>query len=114
MAQWRPDPTFYPSPQLASEGPPETLAYVALLGLDGHNDGLGVIDVEPGSRTYGQLVSRLDMPNGGNEMHHLGWNACSSHLCPYASHAHVERRYLVLPGLRSTRIHLVDTKPDPR
>ena len=25
----------------------------------------------------------------------------------------MERRYLVVPGLRSTRIHIVDTKPDP-
>jgi selenium-binding protein 1 len=114
MVQWRPDPTFYPSPTLASEAPPETLAYVALLGLNGRKDGLGVIDVEPGSPTYGRIINRLDMPNSDNEMHHLGWNACSSHLCPYAAHAHVERRYLVVPGLRSTRIHLVDTKPDPR
>jgi selenium-binding protein 1 len=114
MVQWRPDPTFYPSPRLASEAPPETLAYVALLGMNGSNDGLGVVDVQPGSPTYGRLINKLDMPNSQNEMHHLGWNACSSHLCPYAPHAHVERRYLVLPGLRSTRIHLVDTKPDPR
>ena len=114
MVQWRPDPTFYPSPRLASEAPAETLAFVALLGLDGRKDALGVIDIEASSPTYGQLINRLDMPNGGNEMHHLGWNACSSHLCPYAAHAHVERRYLVLPGLRSTRIHLIDTKPDPR
>jgi selenium-binding protein 1 len=26
----------------------------------------------------------------------------------------MERRYLVVPGLRSSRIHIVDTKPDPR
>lgn len=114
MATLRPDPTFYPSPQLAGEAPPETLAYLAMLGGDGRPDALGVVDVDPASSRYGELVSRLDMPNAGNEMHHLGWNACSSHLCPYAPHAHVERRYLILPGLRSTRIHLIDTKPDPR
>ena len=28
-------------------------------------------------------------------------------------HPHVERRYLVVPGLRSSRIHILDTKPDP-
>jgi selenium-binding protein 1 len=114
MVQWTPDPTFYPSPQLASEAPPEKLAYVALLGSNGGPDGLGVVDVDPSSSTYSELIYQLDMPNGDNELHHLGWNACSSHLCPYAAHAHVERRYLVLPGLKSTRIHLVDTKPDPR
>ncbi|MDP8901303.1 MAG: selenium-binding family protein, partial [Actinomycetota bacterium] len=63
---------------------------------------------------YGQLVGRLDMPNAGDELHHFGWNACSSALCPTAPHPHVERRYLVVPGLRSSRIHIVDTKPDPR
>jgi selenium-binding protein 1 len=26
---WKPDPTFYPSPSLASEAAPERLAYVA-------------------------------------------------------------------------------------
>jgi selenium-binding protein 1 len=27
---------------------------------------------------------------------------------------HVERRYLIVPGLRSSRIHVIDTKPDPK
>src|SRR5438046_9986894 len=54
------------------------------------------------------------MPNTGDELHHFGWNACSSCLCPNAPHAHVERRYLVVPGLRSSRIHIIDTKPDPK
>ncbi len=31
-----------------------------------------------------------------------------------AASAHAERRYLVVPGLRSSRIHILDTKPDPR
>ena len=53
------------------------------------------------------------MPNAGDELHHFGWNACSSCLCPNAPHPHVERRYLVVPGLRSSRIHILDTKPDP-
>ena len=30
----RPDPTFYPSPKLAMEGPPEEFAYTALLSGD--------------------------------------------------------------------------------
>ena len=54
------------------------------------------------------------MPNAGDELHHFGWNACSSCLCPNAPHPHMERRYLVVPGLRSSRIHILDTKPDPR
>ena len=42
------------------------------------------------------------MPYLGDELHHFGWNACSSALCPTAPHPHVERRYLVVPGLRSS------------
>jgi methanethiol oxidase len=116
MELWRPDPTFYPSPKLASAAPPEKLAYVALLNSThtGRPDAIGVVDVDPSSSAYAKLVGQVDMPNAGDELHHFGWNACSSCLCPYAPHPHIERRYLVVPGIRSSRIHIVDTKPDPR
>ncbi|HEX6617586.1 MAG TPA: selenium-binding protein SBP56-related protein [Gemmatimonadales bacterium] len=116
MPRLRPDPTFYASPALAMEAPPEKLAYVALLavGNDGQRDALGVVDTDPASSAYGRLVGRTDFPQGGNELHHFGWNACSSHLCPWAPNAHVERRYLVVPGTHSSRIHVLDTRPDPR
>lgn len=115
MAQWRPDPTFYPSPRMAMEAPAEQLAYVVTLNTAGERpDALCVLDVAPGSPTAGQVVGRLEMPNVGDELHHFGWNACSSALCPSAPHPHVERRYLLVPGLRSSRIYVVDTKPDPR
>jgi len=111
-----PDPTFYPSARLAMQAPVERLAYVALLNpkQDGRPDGMAVVDVDPTSASYGRLVGRLDMPNAGDELHHFGWNACSSALCPYAPHPHTERRYLITPGLRSSRIYVIDTKPDPR
>ena len=116
MVIWRPDPTFYPSPKMAVQAPPEQLAFVTLLNPDSDSrpDALAVVDVQPGSPSYSQVVGRVDMPNSGDELHHFGWNACSSCLCPYAPHPHVERRYLIVPGLRSSRIHIIDTKPDPR
>ena len=116
MPLWRPDPTFYPSPRLAMEAPPEKLAYVAMLSADDANkpDALGVVDLDPSSSGYGRVVGQVDMPNAGDELHHFGWNACSACLCPYSPHPHVERRYLIVPGLQSSRIHVVDTKPDPR
>jgi methanethiol oxidase len=116
MTRWRPDPSFYASPSHAMEAAPEKLAYVTLLtgGGNGRTDALGVVDTDPDSKGYGKLVGQVDFPHGGNELHHFGWNACSSHLCPYAPHAHVERRYLVVPGTHSSRIHVVDTRPDPR
>jgi methanethiol oxidase len=116
MAQWKPDPTFYPSPSLAMEAPVEQLAYVTMINPvpNGHPDGLGVVDVNPASPSYGQFVGQVEFPNGDNELHHFGWNACSSHLCPYAPNPHTERRYLIVPGTNSSRIHIVDTKPDAR
>jgi selenium-binding protein 1 len=111
----RPDPTFYPSAKLAMQAPPEKLAYVAMLNPNGNGkpDALAVIDVDPASARFGQAINQVDMPVAGDELHHFGWNACSSALCPYAPHPHIERRYLIVPGLRSSRIYVLDTKPDP-
>jgi methanethiol oxidase len=109
MATLTPDPSFYPAPENAIAGPAEDLAYVVTLNTDGTApDALNVVDVGSGER-----VGRLDMPNVGDELHHFGWNACSSALCPWAPHPHVERRYFLIPGLRSSRIHVVDVKDDP-
>jgi selenium-binding protein 1 len=102
---------------VAAEAPPETHAYVVTLntGTNGDRapDALTVIDLQDGSSAYGQVVGRLEMPGIGDELHHFGWNACSSALCPWAAHPHVERRYLLVPGLRSSDIHIVDTKENP-
>jgi hypothetical protein len=116
QSQWNTDPTFYPTAKLAMEGPVERYAYVAALAPDqkSRSDALLVVDLDPASDSYGKVAGRIDLPDIGDELHHFGWNACSSALCTYAPHPHVERRYLVVPGLRSSRIHIVDTKPDPR
>ncbi|MBA3346287.1 MAG: selenium-binding protein [Gemmatimonadales bacterium] len=115
MPTLRPDPTFYPSAKQAAEAPPEELAYLAMLSPNASRpDAIGVVDVKPGSNSYGRLVGQFDMPNVGDELHHFGWNACSASLCPWAPHPHVERRYLVVPGINSSRIHILDTKPNPR
>jgi selenium-binding protein 1 len=116
MATWNPDPTFYPSAKMAMEAPQEELAYVAVLNPAGNKrpDALAVVDVNPGSASYTGLVGRLDLPNVGDELHHFGWNACSAALCPNMPHPHVERRYLLVPGLRSSRMYIVDTQPDPK
>jgi methanethiol oxidase len=114
MPLLKPDPTFYPSPRLAAQGPAERLAYVAALNppRSRNNDALLVVDLDPRSSRYGQEVGRCTLPNFGDELHHFGWNACSSALCPYAPHPHVERRYLIVPGIRSSRIYVIDTKSD--
>jgi len=112
--QLRPDPTFYPSPQLAMEAPKEKFAFVALLRPDHTRpDAIAVVDARPDSTTYGRTVHTVEFANVGDELHHFGWNACSSMLCPTNGHPFTERRYLIVPGMRSSRLYIVDTKPDP-
>jgi 56kDa selenium binding protein (SBP56) len=86
----RPDPTFHASPKLAMEALPENFTYTLLLSLDfSQPDALAVIDVKPGSPTYSKIV-HVTMPKKGDELHHFGWNACSSALSPLAGHAFIE------------------------
>ena len=115
MPQLLPDQTFYPSPTMAMQAPTETIAYVALLNPDpaGH-DALAVLDVDPASPGRGAQIGHVNMPGMADELHHFGWNACSSCLCPSSPHPHMRRRYLVVPGMRSSRIHILDTEPDAR
>ncbi len=111
----RPDQTLYPSPRLAAKAPVETLAYMVTFDPTRKKpDGLVTLDVDPKSAGFGKQVGRAEVPNVGDEFHHFGWNVCSSALCPYAAHPHLERRYLLVPGLRSSRIYIFDVKPNPK
>src|SRR4051812_40890237 len=109
------DPTFYRSPAAAIAAPPESLAYVAAFDPAGaQRDAMTVIDCDASSSTYGEVVGWGELPSAGNELHHFGWNACSSALCHEGHNGALERRYLVVPGLRSSRTYVLDTEPDPR
>src|SRR5262245_18298134 len=65
---------------------------------------MATIDVDPKSKTYSQVIHRMEMPSVGDELHHYGWNACAS------CHGERARRYLIIPGLVSGRIHIVDAE----
>lgn len=96
----------YASPEEAMRAPRETLVYVPGIyvgtGVE-QPDYLATVDLDPESKSYSQIVHRLPMPNVGDELHHFGWNLCSSR----HGRAHC-RQFLVLPGLRSSRIHIID------
>jgi len=103
----------YASPEEAMKAPPEKLLYTVALytgtGIQAP-DYLATIDADPKSPTYAQVIHRLEMPGIGDELHHIGWNACSScHHDPTK-----ERRYLIVPGVRSSNLHIVDCVSDPR
>jgi methanethiol oxidase len=109
------DSTFYRTPGDAIAAGPEVLAYVAAYDPRGAaRDAIAVLDCDATSATYGEVVGWAELPTGGNELHHFGWNACSSALCHGGHAGHLERRYLIVPGLRSSRTYILDTKPDPR
>ena len=109
----RPDPTFHATAQLAMQAPVETYGFTVMLSPDGSlPDGIAVVDLDPKSESYGTIVHKVMMPYTGDEFHHFGWNACSSSLSPLTGHAFLERRYLIVPGIRSSRIYVIDVK-DP-
>jgi len=112
------DPTFYRSAAEAVAAPREQLAYVVAFDRAGERpDALTVIDVDESSDDFAKVVGWVDLPTRGDELHHFGWNACSSALM-HAGHDMgadgLQRRYLLLPGIRSSRVHVYDTQPDPR
>ncbi len=98
----------YASPEEAMQAAPEKVLFTTALyvgtGIQ-QPDYLATIDVDPASPTYSQVIARTSMPQVGDELHHFGWNACSS--CH--SDENKSRRFLVVPGNRSNRIHILDT-----
>src|SRR3954449_7824321 len=98
--------SFHTSPAEALKAPPEELLYLACLhegtGVE-KPDFLAVVDAEDG-----RIVHETPMPNVGDELHHFGWNRCSS-----ACHG-PDRSHLIVPGFRSSRIHVVNVTNDPR
>ncbi|CAN5678971.1 hypothetical protein BH24ACT26_BH24ACT26_16690 [soil metagenome] len=102
----------YDSPADAMKAPRESIVYVA-----GLNEGTGWRDLtflrsststRAPSPTH-RSSTAPKMPNFGDELHHCGWQICSS-----AGHAeNRERKHLVVPWLRSSRIHVIDVGTDP-
>lgn len=95
------------SPAEAMKAPRETLAFVTATYAGTKvkkPDYLAVVDLDPTSSTYARVIARLELPNVGDELHHFGWNACGS------CHGRRERSHLIVPGLVSGRIHVVDVR----
>ncbi|XP_078526811.1 methanethiol oxidase-like [Lissotriton helveticus] len=103
----------YKTPLDAMKGPREEIVYLpCIYRSTGKNkpDYLATVDVDPKSPTYSQVIHRLPMPNMNDELHHSGWNTCSScHGDPTKM-----RNRLILPSLISSRIYVVDVGTNPR
>ena len=99
----------YRTPAEAINAPREKILYTVMINCSSEQarpDQLATIDVDPASPTYSKVLHQLDMKYVGDELHHFGWNACSS--C--CNDPTKKRRYLVLVGLKSSRIYIVDTQ----
>jgi selenium-binding protein 1 len=97
----------YKTPQDAIKAPREKIVYTTLVycGDDpNHPDCLATIDVDKNSSTYSKVISMLRLPYVGDEVHHFGWNTCSS--C--CNDVTKQRRFIILPGLKSSRIYFID------
>jgi selenium-binding protein 1 len=81
--------------------PRERLLYVGCVDVGGQDpDFMLVVGADPeDTETYGKIVHRVDMPDIGDEIHHYGFNVFQTHL--------------LVPGLFSGRLHLLDIETDP-
>ncbi|EHA97362.1 Selenium-binding protein 1, partial [Heterocephalus glaber] len=103
----------YPSPREAMKGPREEIIYLPCIyrntGTEAP-DYLATVDIDPNSPQYCQVIHRLPMPYLKDELHHSGWNTCSSCFGDSTK----SRTKLMLPCLISSRIYVVDVGSQSR
>ena len=99
----------YASPAEAMKAPREKLLYTVALYTGTGMQKPDYLATSTSTRQSDllQVVHRLEMPSIGDELHHFGWNACSS--CHRRRHegAAVPDR----AGLRAAELHIIDTRP---
>jgi len=103
----------YASPIDAMKAPKEKILYIPCIYRNTPieaPDYLATIDMDEDSPTFCQIVHRLEMPNMKDELHHTGWNACSS--CYHDPTK--KRRLFIVPGLVSSRLYAVDVATNPK
>jgi selenium-binding protein 1 len=69
------------SPYVKRLDRPEKVLYVFCVDADAKdNDFLAVVDVQPESKTYGEITYQLDLGSSGNETHHFGFTDDRTHI----------------------------------
>lgn len=61
-------------------------------------DFVAVVGADPEHDDFGEIVTRVDMPNVGDELHHFGYSS--------------DQRRLIVPGLFSGRVHVYEIGGD--
>ncbi|XP_059612132.1 methanethiol oxidase [Phlebotomus argentipes] len=105
----------YVTPQDAiKEGPREKLLYVVTVQPnpeDPQGDYLSTVDVDPESPTFCQVIHRTFTNRPGDELHHFGWNTCSSCCKKGADMKCLPKRdKLILPCLTGDSIYVMSTE----
>lgn len=99
-------------------GPRETVLYVIAVQTNlEHPDGdyLATIDCDPKSCTYSTVIHRTYTKKRGNELHHSGWNTCSSCFSKDDRDEPIPKRdKLICPALNSNRVYVFDMAHDQR
>ena len=115
MTRWTPDPTFYASPRDAAGAPAEKLAYVAAFDRQATRpDAIAVVDTDPDSDRL-RPGGRLDRHAAHRRraaplrLERVQQRALPDRAAPARGAALPDR-----PGLRSSRMYVIDTKDDPR
>ena len=104
MPHTSPDPPSRPATGDRAEAA-GALAYVALASArPDRADAIAVVDVGATGPAGGRVVGVTTLPGGGNELRRLGWSTVDG----------AAPRRLLAPGLRSSRIHVLDCDGDPR
>ena len=95
------DPDFMPNGKFAYP-PREKFLYTGCVDQGGQDpDFVAVIGADPGDpESYSKIIHRADLPGIGDEVHHYGTN--------------VFQTKLLVPGLFSGRMHILDLEDDPR
>lgn len=102
----------YKTPLEAMKGEREKLLYFPCIPADvSKKNYLCTVDCDPDSSDYGTVIHRTYIEAGrGDELHHSGWNACSScHDDPSR-----QRNLLVCPSITSGRVYFFDVATNPR
>jgi selenium-binding protein 1 len=80
-------------------GRQERFLYVTTISQSATDpDFVAVIGADPRRSDFGRIVNRVDMPNVGDELHHFGYSR--------------DQKRLIVPGLFSSRIHVLDIRRD--
>jgi len=104
----------YATPLDAMKGEKEKIAYLPCIrrGTSSAHlpDYLATVDLDPASPTYSEVIHRTPVLDLKDELHHSGWNACSS--C--YQDGTKSRNRLILPSIIGDTIYVFDTETNPR